>query len=211
MTYSSNTTKVLDLTATMPSWIKEHTPAGVTEKLVQELSGSSWLLVDTNALAGNDETLALRMILERVASVGGSIALDVGWQPKHWGLAPGSPPTTGVLRRFRTLAEAAALLSCTDQEAEWFFHETDPVRIHETLPQRPAVLISDGIEPMRWCIGGHSGHVETIANRHAFLEHLLNGLSRHPELLGGAAPGRDAVADPHSLAELLRSAAEQKG
>jgi hypothetical protein len=37
---------------------------------------------------------------------------------------------------------------------------------------------------------------------------LLEGLSRHPELLGHAGPGVDAVARPDPLADLLRQAAD---
>ncbi len=207
----TNTSTVLDLTTALRERAGEHTPAGITELLTPECSRASWLLVGSNALAENDQAVALRMLLERAASLKVAIALDVRWQPQNWGLAPGSPPTSEVLRRFRTLAEASALIRTTDQEAEWFFQYTDPVRIHLTLPQRPAVLISDQQGPVRWCLGGHSGHLPATADSDAFLAVLLDGLCRHPQLLGSGGPGLDAVADPEGLADLLRSAAGERG
>lgn len=204
-TTGSKASPVLDLTTTLPSELRSHTPVGVAEALSRELGDASWLLVDSNVMASGDEAMSLRMLLERASSQGVSIALDLNWQPPT---PPESPPTAEVLRRFRTLAEAAALIRATEQEAEWFFQSTDPVSIHEALPQRPAVLVGDRTGPVRWCLGGRSGSLQAVVDGDAFLSQLIDGLRRHPALLGRSGPGLDAVAQPDPLAELLRSAAE---
>lgn len=212
MTHSTNvrSSAVLDLTTAIPAKASEHSPAGITQMLSSELTKASWLLMGSNALAVNDQAQALRMILNRATARGMPIALDINWQPQNWGLAPGSPPTSEVLRRFRPLAESASLIRCTDLEAEWFFLCCDPVRIHDTLAKRPAVLICDGKGPMRWCLGGYSGDMGATTGSRGFLAFLLDGLCRHPRLLGCFGPGLDAVADPDGLADLLLSAAAQE-
>jgi hypothetical protein len=198
---------VLDLTTALSAELRRHTPAGVTEMVASALGEVSWLLVDSNIVAGDDEAMSLRMIQDRASSQGVSIALNLNWQPQHWGLSPGSPPTAEVLRRFRTLAEAAALISACEKEAEWFFGNTDPIAIHNAFPQRPAVVIHDPRGTMHWCLGGRSGHLEAIDDGGAFLGRLIEGLCRHPELLGRSGGGVDAVAKPDPLADLLRHAA----
>ena len=212
MTYpsDSNSTAVLDLTTAIPEMASEHSPAGIINMLSPELSEASWILVGSNALAFKDQAQALRMILSRATAQGTPIALDVNWQPQNWGLAPGSPPTSEVLRRFRPLAEAATMIRCTDWEAPWFFNSSDPVEIHNSLAKRPAVLICDEKRPMRWCLGGYSGDMQVTAGSHGFLAFLLDGLCQHPRLLGRFGPGLDAVADPDGLADLLLRAAAQE-
>jgi hypothetical protein len=194
---------VLDLTTALPSELRRHTPAGVAEALTAELGEVSWLLVDSSVMAGDDEAMSLRMLLDRASAQGVRIALDLGWQPQQWGLAPGSPPTGEVLRRFRTLAEAAALIRADEREAAWFFQSSDPVAIHEALPQRPAVLIADRQGPLGWCLGGRSGRLTAVADAGEFLMQLLDGLCRRPQLLGGHGPGLEALADPAQLGDLL--------
>jgi sugar/nucleoside kinase (ribokinase family) len=158
-------------------------------------------------LAGRETAMSLRMLLERASAQEVSIALDLNWQPRQWGLGAGSPPTPEVLRRFRTLAEAAALISASDQEAAWFFQTSDPVSIHSAFSQKPAVLVCDSSGSLRWCLGGRSGQLQAIHHPDAFLRRLIEGLNRQPELLGHSGPGTDAVAQPEQLSNLLRQAA----
>jgi hypothetical protein len=199
---------ILDLSTALNSELRGHTPEGATERLSATLDQLSWLLVDSTMVAGDDTAISLRMLLKRASAQGVSIALELNWQPQHWGLAPEAPPTAEVLRRFRTLAEAAALISASTTEAAWFFQSSDPVSIHGALSQRPAVLITDSTGTLHWCLGGRSGRLESIQHPDVFLRRLLEGLSRHPELLGHAGPGVDAVARPDPLADLLRQAAD---
>jgi hypothetical protein len=198
---------VLDLTTALGAELRSHTPAGVTEMLAAELGQVAWMLVDSTMMARGDAATTLRMILDRASSQGVLIALDLNWQPQHWGLNPDSPPTAEVLRRFHLLAEAAALISAREKEAEWFLQTSDPVAIHSAFSQRPAVLVDHSDGTVHWCLGGRSGRLEAIDDGRAFLHRLIEGLCLHPELLGRSGPGADGVAQPDPLAGLLRHAA----
>lgn len=201
------TTATLDLTTALSAELERHTPEGATERLSAELGRLSWLLVDSTMLAGRESAMSLRMLLERASAQGVAIALHLDWQPRQWGLEAESPPTAEVLRRFRTLAEAATLIGASDQEAAWFFQSSDPVEIHRAFSQKPAVLVCDPSGSLRWCLGGRSGQLQDIHHTDAFLSRLIEGLTRQPELLGHAGPGTDAVAGSEALAQLLRQAA----
>ncbi len=201
-------TRVFDLPQALHEGSTPNSPAAVTEALLPEIKESFWLLVSSNAVIDGQDKQVLRMILERTAPSGTLVALNVDWQPQRWGLPPNSPPSAEVLRRVLPLAQAAQLIRCTSEEAEDFFESTDPVQVHHTFPQQPAVLISNSAGGLSWCIGGRRGRMDPlmVCDHQAFLAQLLEDLSTHPQLLGSAGPGVDAIADPNSLAEQLLTA-----
>ena len=44
------------------------------------------------------------------------------------------------------------------EEAEWLFDgKSDPKAISDALPQKPAVIVTDGGSELRWAIGGVQG------------------------------------------------------
>ncbi len=202
-------TPVFNLSQALHEGSNVQSPAAITEALLPEIRESFWLLISSNALIDARDVQVLRMILERALPSGISVALDVDWQPQRWHLPPQSPPTAEVLRRFQPLARAAHLIRCTGEEADTFFGSRDQVRVHETLTQRPAVLISDSAGTLNWCIGGRRGHLDPamLQDHDVFLARLLDNLCTNPQLLGSAGPGIDAIADPDNLAEQLLTAA----
>lgn len=206
---SGATNGVLDFATAFRNNAAGTTPAGLTERLLHEVNGSFWLLVTSNALADTTRHQVLQMVLTRALPSGVSIALALDWQPRKWGLADDSPPTAEVMRRFRPLAQAAQLIRCTTAEAESFFASDDPGTIHRQMPQKPAVLVRQRDGALAWCIGGRQGRIarELLQGESGFLAHLLENLCAHPELLGHAGPGIDAIADPDGLAEQLLNAA----
>jgi sugar/nucleoside kinase (ribokinase family) len=201
------TSSTLDLTTALRAELEQHTPEGATERLSAELGRLSWMLVDSTMLKGRETAISLRLLLERASAQGVAIALHLNWQPQQWGLPAGSPPTAEVLRRLRTLVEAAALISASDREAAWFFQSSDPVSIHRMFAQKPAVLVCDSGGSLGWCLGGRSGQLQDVHHPDTFLRRLIEGLTRQPEGLGHPGSGTDAVAEPEALAELLRQAA----
>jgi hypothetical protein len=200
---------VFDLSQALRDGSTPDSPAALTEALMPEIRKSFWMLISSNAVIDGQDTQATRMILERAMPSGVSVAFDVDWQPQRWRLPPQSPPSAEVLRRIRPLARAAQLIRCTREEAEAFFGSTDPVRVHDTLPQRPAVLISDAGGGLHWCIGGRCGRMDPsmLRDHEVFLTQLLDNLSANPQLLGSAGPGIDAVANQEGLTEQLLTAA----
>jgi fructokinase len=171
------------------------------------LAEARWLVVGTIPLASPASAEALERLLERAAAAGLALAVDVNWRPTFWGLPAEAPPPPLVQARLHPLLARASLIKCAAEEAAWLFGaEADPAAISASLPRRPAVLITDGARPVRWCIAGRSGLqppfpvavVDTTGAGDAFTAGLLHGLVRRPELLAAAAD-----ADP---AELVRFA-----
>lgn len=190
-----------------------HTPAGLTEAMLPEINESFWLLITSDALLGASQHQVLQMVLNRTAPSSVLVALDVNWQAEHWGLPPEAGPTAEVLRRFQPLAEAAALIRCTSQEAEAFFFSRDPERIQERLAHRRAVLVTDSAGVIRWSIGGHCGRIAAglVQNPDIFLAEMLENLCANPQLLATAGRGIQAIADPDRLCEQLGKAAAASG
>lgn len=187
------------------------TPAALTEAMLPLLDRARWLLVRSSAMAGGNAGTAMNLILDRTAARGVAIAFDLDWQPTDWGLEPGASPTSEVLRRVRPLSDAAALIHCRAPVAEPFFRSGDPAEIHESLPQRPAVLIREETGTVRWCLGGRSGRLSCAADDELVLTRLLDGLAALPGMpadagRGSGSAGADAIADPDSLSDLLQSA-----
>ena len=188
-----------------PTWVPPtrapHTPAGLTEAMLPEINESFWLLITSDALLGASQHQVLRMVLNRTAPSDVLVALDVNWQPEHWGLPPEALPTAEVLQRFQPLAEAAALIRCSSDEAEAFFFSRDPERIQDRLAHRPAVLVTDPARVIRWSIGGRCGRMAPglVKNQDIFLAEMLENLCANPQLLGSAGPGIQAIADPDRL------------
>jgi fructokinase len=176
------------------------------------LAQAQWLLVGTIPLATAASTAALELVVALAAERGIPLAVDVNWRPTFWGLAAEAPPSPLALQRIRPLLEQASLIKCAAEEADWFFGHRDPLAVHAALPQRPAVLISDGPRPLHWCLGGRSGEldafpvgvVDTTGAGDAFLAGVLHGFCRKPELLAG--DGRGGGGDPCAVREVMRFA-----
>jgi hypothetical protein len=205
---------IIDFSAVFSKACDSHeTPAGLVENLMPEVSNTSWLLITSNSLIGATESTTLTMVLERAIPHGVGIALDVAWQPNSWGLEPGSKPTPEVLRRFLPLAQEAALIHCTPEEADDFFSSHDPLAIHSSLSQRPGVAITGTDGSVRWCIGGRMGTMETQMHndQESFFSALIESFAEKPSLLGnaGEGPGTDAVADSDGLTDALLSASSK--
>ena len=160
-------------------------------------AAARWLLVGTLALASPASREALGWLLQWAKTAGVSLALDVNWRPTFWD--PASPlqsgPPPGAIARIRPLLEQAALIKCAAEEAQWLLGSQDPCVISAALPQRPAVVVSDGANPLRWCWGGQAGAlkafpvpvVDTTGAGDALTAGLLHRLCQQPELIGSVS------------------------
>jgi fructokinase len=151
----------------------------------------AWLLTGTIPLASAASAEALGLVLDRCEACGVTLAVDVNWRPTFWDsqLPPDAPPTAALKARLRSLLERADLLKCAAEEAEWLFGGTDPAVISAALPRRPDVLITDGANPVRWCVAGECGEraafvvpvVDTTGAGDAFTAGLLHSFCAHPD------------------------------
>lgn len=199
------TPQVLSFEKALDSTARRPTPAALTEAMLPQLDASRWLMVTSSSMAERNACTAMKLILDRTAARGVSIAFDVNWQPRAWGLEPGASPTAEVRRRIQPLIDAALLIRCSAGDATTFFGSTDPTQIHERLRQRPAVLIRTEEGAIRWCLAGRNGVVPPEADGEGFLESLLTELSARPEILGGSNPGEPAIAAPGEMREMIQT------
>ncbi len=164
------------------------------------LAAARWLLVGTIPLASPTAASALQLACREAAAAGVALALDVNWRPTFWDPAadPASGPSPAQLAAIQPLLGQAALLKCAREEAQWLFGTADPGAVSAALPQRPAVLVTDGGSPLRWWLAGVAGElpafqvpvVDTTGAGDAFTAGLLHGLVGTPDLLAGASTGQ---------------------
>ncbi len=150
------------------------------------LASARWLLVGTIPLASAAAAAALQRAACQAAAAGVPLALDVNWRPTFWDPAadPAAGPGPAQVAAIEPLLRQAALIKCAREEAAWLFGTADPAAVSAALPQRPAVVVSDGAAPLRWWLAGDGGAlpafavpvVDTTGAGDAFTAGLLHGL-----------------------------------
>ena len=122
-------------------------------------AGARWLLIGSLSLASAPSAESLRGAVAQARSQGTALALDVNWRPTFWdGRAdPAEGPGHNARALIGPLLEQAALIKLAREEALGCFASADPAVIHAALPQRPDVVVTDGAEPVRWCLEGQTG------------------------------------------------------
>jgi len=161
------------------------------------LPHAAWFLAGTIPLASRASAEALEAALAAAAMQGVPLALDVNWRPTFWSSTPQQ-----ALERIQPLLQRAALLKLSVEEADWIGVGRDPQRISDSLPQRPAVLVTDGPGRLGWWLGGVGGVMEsfpvpvvdTTGAGDAFLAGLLHRLCAEPSLNAAASAERAGAA-----------------
>ena len=127
--------------------------------------GARWLLIGTIPLASAPSAAALRSLVGQAERDGVRVALDVNWRPTFWDpfADPAAGPDARALALMQPLVQQADLLKLAREEAEWLFQTSRPDRISQALPRHPDVVVTDGGEPVHWCIAGHGGSMPVLA------------------------------------------------
>ncbi len=117
-------------------------------------SSAQWLLIGTIPLATAASAATLQWVVEQAKQQRIAIGLDVNWRPTFWDpdADPASGPTDAAIAAIRPLMEQASLIKLAREEALWFCNTDDPAVISAGLPQQPAVVVTDGAQPVRCCI-----------------------------------------------------------
>jgi fructokinase len=176
------------------------------------LPQARWLLIGTLPLAAPTSASALLSALRQARSQGTAIALDVNWRPTFWDATadPEAGPSAAAKAAIQPLLEQAALIKLAREEALWFFNTDDPGVIHQALPQRPDVVVTNGAAPVRWQLADDSGQqnafqpptvVDTTGAGDAFTAGLLHrwAAAPHERILFAAACGALVCAGPGGI------------
>ena len=134
---------------------------GLAEAWPQLATVASWLLIGTIPLATPQSAQALHCAVDLARRQGTAIALDVNWRPTFWDASadPSSGPAPVALKAIQPLLQQAALIKLAREEALWFFGSDDPAHIQAALPQQPAVVVTDGAQPVRCRMDGVSAQI----------------------------------------------------
>ncbi len=137
--------------------LKKHLPLLATK--------AKWLLLGSIPLASRISAESLLWTIEYVKRFNLSIALDVNWRPTFWDptLSPDVGPTSNAIQAIERLFGHAALIKLAREEAQWFFNTDEPARIARSLTTQPDVVVTDGANPVKWCIGGLTGQTEALS------------------------------------------------
>lgn len=129
------------------------------------LSASArWLLVGTIPLATPESSEALQWAIEQVDHADLRLALDVNWRPTFWNPHddPAAGPAPEALAAMAPLLDRASLIKLAKEEAIWLFNSANPEAISACLPTHPDVVVTDGGNPVQWCIAGHTGAMDVL-------------------------------------------------
>jgi len=127
--------------------------------------GARWLLIGTIPLASASSAAALRSLVGQAERDGVRVALDVNWRPTFWdpNADPAAGPDAQALALMQPLLQQADLLKLAREEAEWLFKTSRPDQISQALPRHPDVVVTDGGDPVQWCLAGHGGSMPVLA------------------------------------------------
>jgi fructokinase len=171
--------------------------AALEVALAPLLREARWLQLGTIPLATPASAAALTAAIQLAAQAQVAVALDVNWRPTFWDPAagPAAGPSPTAVAAIRPLLEQATLIKLAAEEARWLFGGTDPAAIRASLPQQPAVVVTDGGAQVAWCFGSSSGVmpaypvpvVDSTGAGDAFLAGLLHQLCQQPQFLEGGS------------------------
>jgi fructokinase len=171
--------------------------AALATALPPLLPGARWLQIGTIPMASPASAAALQAAIALAEQAGVAVALDVNWRPTFWDPAasPDAAPSAVAAAAIRPLLERAALIKLAAEEAQGLFASSDPALIQAALPQKPAVVVTDGAAQVAWCFGASCGVmpafsvpvVDSTGAGDAFLAGLLHQVCDQPELLGSGA------------------------
>ena len=68
------------------------------------------------------------------------------------------------MKKVKKFLHHADILKLANEEADLFFNTSDPSEISKVLIKQPDVIITNGANPIKWCLNGIHGSNEIIKN-----------------------------------------------
>ena len=129
------------------------------------INQAKWLVVGTIPLASEISSNAFVWCLENALEAGIQIALDLNWRPTFWGnkISTVLGPSNQEKNEIISIMKNVSLIKLAKEEAQWFFHTSNPSEISLSLPHRPSVIVTDGSNPISWLLNNHIGNSLAIS------------------------------------------------
>jgi len=95
------------------------------------------------------------------------IVIDLNWREVFWDHSSFSSEISKAERvnLIKKFLNHANVLKLAKEEATLFFEDENPLLISQQLSNRPDVIITDGKNPVLWCINGFQGITETPTSK----------------------------------------------
>lgn len=114
---------------------------------------AQYLVLGTIPLAYPSSRQAVKQAIALAEYHQVAIFLDINWRPVFW------PDPQTVWPLLAEIMPWINWLKCTDEEAQLFFHTTDPQTIRATYPHLQGVLITAGERGCHYQLGNYQGYV----------------------------------------------------
>lgn len=122
--------------------------------LPESLFGAAqYLVLGTLGLATHASAEASHQALQRAKENEVQVLLDVNWRPVFW------PEPDQAPALIKALLKQVDILKCTQEEAAWLFHTTEPQAIQNQYPHLRAVLVTAGAKGCSYQLGAWSGEI----------------------------------------------------
>ncbi len=120
---------------------------------------AKWLVIGTIPLASETSSEAFLWCIDKAINADMSIALDLNWRPTFWRnkVSKDLLPTLEEKKKIKSILKNVSLIKVAKEEAQWFFNSSDPCEISSSLTNRPAVIVTDGSNPISWFINKSFG------------------------------------------------------
>ena len=130
------------------------------EKILLE---TKYLVTGTNVLSSPISAETIFVLLELANKFEIKIIIDLNWREVFWDYSSFSSEISKTARvnLIKKFLNHADVLKLAREEAILFFEDENPFFISQKMLNRPDVIITDGKNPVAWCINGFQGSTET--------------------------------------------------
>ena len=148
---------------------------------------TKYFVCGTIILSSSRSYQAIHYLLNTANKFDLKIIIDLNWREVFWDFAISSSKTSKKekIDLIRNFLNYAHILKLAKEEAILFFEIENPLKISETMSNRPDVIITDGANPISWFINGIQGTtkvnnsfkiIDTTGAGDAFLSGLISQL-----------------------------------
>ncbi len=118
---------------------------------------ADYLVVGSIGLAYQQTSQAVWRALQLAEHYHLKVILDVNWRPIFWS------NTDKADSLIKSLIKYVDFIKLTNSEAQWLFNTSDPGKITYSLGSVEGVLITQGVQPVKYCICEQEGQLKPIS------------------------------------------------